>query len=837
MCRGEALSNDNFINNIGKIEDIDIRSEMKKSYIDYAMSVIVSRALPDVRDGLKPVHRRIIYSMSELGLTHDKKYRKSARIIGDVLGKYHPHGDSAVYNAMVRMAQPFSMRYELVDGQGNFGSIDGDGAAAHRYTEAKMTKLTSELLRDINKNTVDFKPNFDEEENEPVVLPARFPNLLVNGTNGIAVGMATTIPPHNLKEVVDATVKLMDDENITDDELISCLNGPDFPTGATMLGTAGYRKAYKTGKGRVVLRSKYEIEELKNGKSRIVITEIPYQVNKAKCLESIAEMVQNKTLDGITALRDESNRDGIRIVIETRKDVNANVMINQLFKKSQLQSSINMNMIALVDGEPKLLSLREILTHYINHQVDVETRRVLFDLDKAKKRAHILEGYIIAIDDIDNIIRIIRSSYNEAEQNLMKEYDLSEIQAKAICDMRLRRLQGLEREKIENELKSLYELIEHLNLLLEDRVMLLDLIRKNLLELAENFSDERRTDVEFDYSDIDEEDLIEEKMVSITLTKNGYIKRTALDAYSTQKRGGRGITGLSTRDEDVVIDIFTCSTHDYLMFVSNLGKSYRLKAYKVPESSRTALGTALINLLSLENGEKIKAIIPFKEFDDNLDIVMVTKYGLIKKTAMSDYDTNYSIGLRAIKLRDNDEVVSAVLSQNGDDLFIVTHQGKAIRISEDEVRRASRNTYGVKSISLRSGDFVVGAAKYKANSSLLVVSENGYGKKTAMDEYRRQTRGGYGNLTYKISEKTGSIISCARVEDEDEIILVNSNGIIIRISVGNIAQLSRNTSGVKLMRVQDGVKVISFAIIKAEFLEKDDDENDSEKVEEVEIHE
>ncbi len=813
------MNKDNFTENIGNIEDIDIRSEMKKSYIDYAMSVIVSRALPDVRDGLKPVHRRIIYSMSELGLTYDKKYRKSARIIGDVLGKYHPHGDSAVYNAMVRMAQPFSMRYELVDGQGNFGSIDGDSAAAHRYTEAKMTKLCSELLRDINKNTVAFKPNFDEEEKEPVVLPSRFPNLLVNGTNGIAVGMATTIPPHNLGEVINATVKLMDNEDITDDELIESLNGPDFPTGATMLGTAGYRKAYKTGKGRVVLRSKYEIEELKNGKSRIVITEIPYQVNKAKCLESIADMVQNKQFDGITALRDESNREGIRIVIETRKDINPNVLINQLFKRSQLQSSINMNMIALVDGEPKLLNLREILTHYINHQIDVETNRVLYDLEKAKARAHILEGYIIAIDNIDEVIRIIRASYNDAELNLMKKFDLSEIQAKAICDMRLRRLQGLEREKIESELKDIYVLIDHLNLLLNDRSELLNLIRTNLLELSEKFSDERKTEVDIDYTNIEEEDLIEEKQVSITLTKNGYIKRVPLDIYSTQKRGGRGITGLSTREEDVVIDIFTCSTHDYLMFVSNLGKSYKLKAYKIPESSRTSMGTALVNLLSLEKTEKIKAILPFKEFDENLDIIMVTKNGLIKKTAMSEYDSNYSIGLNAIKLKENDEIVTAVLSNESDDLFIVTKEGKAIRIEERDVRRVSRNSYGVKAIKLRQGDEVVGCTKYNEQSSLLIVSENGYGKKTAMSEYRPQTRGGVGNLTYKISEKTGSIVSCARVDSGDELILINSDGIIIRISEKNIAQLSRNTSGVRLMKINESSKIIAFSIIKSEYLE------------------
>ncbi len=791
---------------------------MKKSYIDYAMSVIVSRALPDVRDGLKPVHRRIIYTMSVLGLTHDKKYKKCANVVGTALSKFHPHGDMAVYNAMVRMAQPFSMRYPLVDGQGNFGSIDGDSAAAYRYTEARMEKLSAELLKDINKNTVNFKPNFDEEEKEPVVLPARFPNLLVNGASGIAVGMATTIPPHNLGEVIDSTVVLMDNPDITDDELISNLNGPDFPTGAIMLGTAGYRKAYKTGKGRVLLRSKYEIEELKNGKSRIIITEIPYQVNKAKCLESIAEMVNTKVIDGITELRDESNRDGIRIVIETRRDVNANVLINQLFKKSQLQSSVSMNMIALVDGEPKLLTLREILQHYIDHQIEVETRRVSYDLEKAKARAHILEGYITAIDNIDEVIRIIRASYNDAEEQLMKAFDLSYEQSKAICDMRLRRLQGLEREKIEAELNGLYELIEHLNLLLNDKSELISLIRTNLLEIKDKFGDDRRTDVEIDYTDIDEEDLIEEKRVSITLTKNGYIKRTALDTYSTQKRGGRGVTGLSTRDEDTVIDIFTCSTHDYLMFVSNLGKSYRLKAYRIPESSRTAIGTALVNLLNLEKDEKIKAVIPVSEFNENLDIVMVTKNGLIKKTGMSEYDTNYSIGLKAIKLRDGDEVVSSLLSNKGDDLFIVTNQGKAIRISEDGIRRTARNTFGVKSIALRRGDYVVGVSKYDENSSLLIISENGYGKKTIMSEYRRQSRGGYGNFTYKITNKTGSIVSCERVDSGDELILVNSEGIIIRISEENIANLGRQTSGVKLMRVAEDVKVISSAVIKSEFI-------------------
>ncbi len=811
------MNNDYNQNEVKKrILDIDIQDEMKQSYIDYAMSVIVSRALPDVRDGLKPVHRKILYAMSELGLSHDKKYRKSARIVGDVLGKYHPHSDAAAYNAMVRMAQPFSMRAILVDGQGNFGSIDGDSAAAMRYTEARMTKLTAELLRDINKKTVDFSPNFDGEETEPDVLPARFPNLLVNGSNGIAVGMATTIPPHNLNEIIDATVAMIKNPEIEDDELLDYVKGPDFPTGASIMGVSGFRKAYKTGKGRVVVRAKYNIEERKNGKVSIIFTEIPYQVNKSKLLEGIASLARNKKIDGITDLRDESNREGIRIVIEIRKDINPQVLVNHLYKHTQLQTTVSMNMIAIVGGEPKLLNLKEILYYYIEHQTEVETRRVKFDLAKAEARAHILEGYRIALDNIDEIIRIIRSAYNDAEQKLMAHFGLSEIQAKAIVDMRLRRLQGLEREKIENEYNELIKFIAECRELLSNKSLLLELIATNLIEIKEKFGDERRTNIEIDYNEIDIEDLIDEEQVTVTLTHHGYIKRVPVDVYTTQNRGGRGKTGLSTREEDYVVDIFTTSTHDYLLFFSNKGKVYRLKAYQIPEGSRLSKGTAIINLLPIDQNEKINTVIPVKDFNDGY-LLMATKYGVVKKTSIKHYDTSRTTGIIALNLRENDELIGVKRIDKNDELIIVSHAGKAIRFKEEDVREMGRLATGVRGIYLSNNDYVVSIDKIDEEGQLLVISEKGFGKRTKLSEYRVQNRGGKGIITYNTTNKTGLIIGASVVYQEDEIILINSAGVIIRIKVEDISTVGRNTSGVRVMKVAEDIELVAFAkIVKIE---------------------
>ncbi len=809
-----------------RIQKIDINKEMKKSYIDYAMSVIISRALPDVRDGLKPVQRRIIYAMRDLGLYHNQKYRKSARIVGDVMGKYHPHGDSSIYSAMVRFAQSFSMRYPLVDGQGNFGTIDGDGAAAMRYTEARMTKLSSELLKNIEKETVDFTPNFDGEELEPSVLPSSYPNLLVNGSMGIAVGMATSIPPHNLAEVINATVALMEDENIDEDELISHINGPDFPTGAIMLGSSGYRRAYKTGKGKVILRAKHHLEEMNSGKTRIVFTEIPYQVNKARMLEGIANLVKNKQIDGITALRDESsNRVGMRVVVECRKDVNINVLLNQLYKMSSVQSTVSMNMIALVDGQPKILGLRDILTHYIKHQIDVETRRCQFDLKKAEARKHILDAYIIAIDNIDEVIRIIRSSYDDAEAKLMEAFDLTEIQAKAICDLRLRRLQGLEREKIEAELQSLIELIKELNELLADESKLRALIISNLNELKDKYSDERRTELQPNYDEIDIEDLIDEENVTITLTHKGYIKRVPSDTYVKQNRGGRGVTGLSTREEDYVVDLINTSTHDHLMFITNKGRSYIIKGYQIPEASRTAMGTPIVNLLSLDADEKVSALISIKDFSADKYLVFLTKRGIIKRTALSEYDSRRTSGLIAINIREDDELIATMVSDGNDEFVIVSKLARSIRFNESMVRATSRNTTGVKAMNLRKDDEIVSLARVSEDADLLVISENGYGKRTKLSEYKNQNRGGMGNLTYKVSQKTGSLIGASVVDGTEDVVLINSSGIIIRISVADISTIGRVTSGVKLMKVKEGDKLISFSKI----IDEEDDEEITEE--------
>lgn len=812
------------LNQGDRIKDIEIQDEMKKSYIDYAMSVIVARALPDVRDGLKPVHRRILYAMSELGLTYDKKYRKSARIVGDVLGKYHPHGDSSVYNAMVRMAQPFSMRQLLVDGQGNFGSIDGDGAAAMRYTEARMTKLSSELLRDIYKNTVDFQLNFDGEEKEPIVMPARYPNLLVNGSNGIAVGMATTIPPHNLAEIINATVKLIDNPEISVDELIEEISGPDFPTGARIMGYSGCRKAYRTGKGKFIIRSSYEIEEQKNGKNLIVFNQIPYQVNKSKLLEGIADLVRNKKVEGITDLRDESNREGIRVVVETKREVNPTVLVNLLFKHTQLQTTMSVNMIALVAGQPRLLNLREILQYYIEHQVDVETRRVQFDLEKSQARAHILEGYRIALDNIDEIIRIIRNSYNDAEEKLMSAFGLSEIQARAIIDMRLRRLQGLEREKIDEEYFQLIRNIEYLTSLLEDQVLLLGVIKNNLLEIRDKYQEPRRTMIEYDYNEIDIEDLIDEEQVTITLTHAGYIKRVPINNFETQNRGGRGKTGLSTREEDTVKDLHTTSTHDYLLFFTNFGKVYKLKAYQIPEGSRISKGTAIINLLPLDIEEKVNAIIPIKSFENGF-IIMITRNGIIKKTAISAFDNVRKSGIIAVNLKEHDELVGVDATSGQDELVCITKRGKSIRFSETNVREMGRSSTGVRGINLQGSDQVVSLNKVVDDMQLLIISENGYGKRSRFEDFRIQTRGGKGILAYNCNDKTGDVVGGLVVNDQHEIMLINSLGIIIRIKAADIPTTGRVTSGVKLMKVDEASKVISFARIEEieEIQEKDEE--------------
>lgn len=809
-----------------EISRIDINKEMKKSYIEYAMSVIVSRALPDVRDGLKPVHRRIIYSMSELNLYSNQKHRKSARIVGDVLGKYHPHGEVAIYNAMVRFAQPFTMRYPLVDGQGNYGSIDGDGAAAMRYTEAKMTKLTGELLKDIEKNTVDFIPNFDEEEKEPVVLPSRFPNLLVNGSTGIAVGMATYIPPHNLGEIIDASVALIKNPDISDNELISHVKGPDFPTGAIMMGSQGFVRAYKTGRGSIILRSKHQIEELSNGKTRIIFYEIPYQVNKAKMLEDIADLVKNKVIDGITALRDESNREGIRIVVETRRDVNVNVLLNQLFSSSKLQTSIGMNMVALVDGVPKLMGLKEILTHYLNHQYEVEERRIIFDLKKAKDRAHILEGYKKAIDNIDEVIRIIRASYNDAEIKLMEAFGFSEIQAKAICDLRLRRLQGLEREKIENELRELYILIAELEELLADKAKLRELVMNNLIELKNKFGDERRTALELDYNEIEVEDMIPREEVTITLTHRGYIKRVPSDTYVTQNRGGKGITALSKRDEDLVKTLLSCNSHDKLLFFTNTGRAFTLKAYKIPEASRTAMGTALVNLLQLDGEEKIKSVLALSGFDSDNYLVFVTKNGVIKKSSLSHYENIRSGGIKAIRINEGDELIDVMESHEKDEFMIISKKGMAIRFEEGDIRAMGRDTVGNRGIKLREDDEVVSVVRVGNEASLLLISEKGYGKQVPIAEFSIQSRGGIGKICYKPNEKTGSLVGALAINGDEDLLIINSEGVVIRISASSVSTYGRMATGVRLMKLGRGESVVSFALTTMEESDETKEEMD-----------
>lgn len=810
----------------------EINKEMKDSYIDYAMSVIVSRALPDVRDGLKPVHRRILYGMSGLGVTPDKPHKKSARIVGEVMGKYHPHGDFSIYDAMVRLAQPFNIRYTLVDGHGNFGSVDGDGAAAMRYTEARMTPLALQMLRDIEKDTVDFTPNFDGEEKEPVVLPARFPNLLVNGSNGIAVGMATSIPPHNLGEVIDATVKLIDEPEATIDDLIKIVKGPDFPTGAMIMGKTPVREAYRTGQGKAVVRAVTEIEEGSHGKQQIVVTEIPYQVNKARLIEKIADLVRDKRVEGITAIRDESNRKGMRIVIELKRDTNANIVLNRLYKHTQLQDSISMIMLALVDGKPKILNLREMISEYLKHQKEVVTRRTIYDKKKAEARAHILEGYLIALDNIDEIIRIIRNSYNDAKEKLMERFELSEIQAQAILDMQLRRLQGLEKEKIQNEYEELLKKIAYYAELLADEHKLMGVVKDELLEIKDKWADKRRTKIKADAQEIDEEDLIEEEEVCITLTHLGYIKRVPASTYKAQKRGGKGITGLTTRENDFVKNMIMTSTHDYLMFFTNTGKAYRIKAYEIPEAARTAKGTPVVNFLNLMQRERVTAVIPIKEFAEDKYLMGVTKNGIIKKTALSNFDTSRKAGLIAMNLKDDDQLIDIKQTTGNNNVIIVTKHGKCISFSEEDVRPMGRIAGGVRAIKLEGGDEVVSMELVEPGQELLVVTEKGYGKRTKVEEYKIQVRGGKGLLTYDKAKfkKTGQLVGAIVVDDDDDVMLINSNGIIIRMQAREISRLGRATQGVKIMNVGDDVNIIAIAKVAREE-DADDGPSDEEQIE------
>lgn len=797
---------------LDNILEVNIEDEMKKSYLDYSMSVIMSRALPDVRDGLKPVHRRIIYAMDELGMQPDKQYRKSARLVGDVLGKYHPHGDSSVYDAMVRLAQDFNIRYPLVDGHGNFGSIDGDEPAAMRYTEARMTWLATEMLRDIDKDTVDFRPNFDETLKEPVVLPSRFPNLLVNGSSGIAVGMATNIPPHNLRESIDAIVMLIDNPNASIEDLMTVLKGPDFPTGAYIMGKEGIRTAYKTGRGKITVRAVAEIEETKKGRYRIVVTEIPYQVNKAALVEKIAELVRDKKIEGISDLRDESDREGLRIVIEIKKDANPNVVLNNLYKHTQLQITYGIIMLALVDGEPKVLNLKKLITHYIEHQKVVITRRTRYELRKAEERAHIIEGLKIALDNIDEVIRIIRSSKTEAmaKESLMNNFGLSDIQAQAILDMRLRRLTGLEREKLEEEYVALIKEINRLKEILENERLVYEIMKKELLEIKEKYGDERRTKILSSAKEIEIEDIIQEENVVITLTHFGYIKRTPESIYKTQRRGGKGISALTTREEDFVEDLYITSTHDTVLFFTNKGKVYSLKAYELPEGSRQARGVAIVNLLNISGDEKINSIIPINKNTTEKYLLIVTKKGLIKKIRLSEFENIRRNGLKAIELKEDDELISVRKTDGNREIIIVTRKGMSIRFSEDDVREMGRNAMGVKAITLNEEDQVVAMELVEEGKSLLVISENGFGKRTPLDEYKTQNRGGKGLITYKIKEKTGEIVSAKVVGDEDEILMISMSGTIIRIAVKDISVSGRATQGVTLMKMEDD-KVVAVA--------------------------
>lgn len=801
-----------------RILPIEIAEEMKKSYIDYSMSVIAGRALPDVRDGLKPVHRRILYSMNELNLTPDKPYRKSARIVGDVLGKYHPHGDSAVYLAMVRMAQDFSTRGLLVDGHGNFGSIDGDSPAAMRYTEARMSKLSLELLRDIDKETVDFTPNFDESLKEPSVLPARYPNLLVNGSNGIAVGMATSIPPHNLGEVIDATVYLIDNEEATVEELMQFIKGPDFPTSAIIMGKENITEAYRTGRGKVKVRSRAYIEELAKGKQQIIITEIPYQVNKAKLVEKIAELVKDKKVEGISDLRDESNRNGMRIVIELKRDVNANIVLNNLYKHSQMEDTFSIIMLALVNGVPKILNLKQILYHYVQHQKDVVTRRTKFELNKAEARAHILEGLKIALDNIDAVINLIRSSKTgqEAKLGLIEQFKLSELQAQAILDMKLQRLTALERDKIEAEYEELIKKINRLKEILSNERLLLNVIKEEMLIIKENYADERRTEIKHSEGEIDMRDLINDEEIAITLTHFGYIKRLPSDTYKSQRRGGRGVSALTTREEDFVKHLVSTTTHSKLLFFTNKGRVFKLNAYDIPEGKRQAKGTAIVNLLQLGPNEKIATLISIDESESNEFLLLATKNGIVKKTKREEFKNINKSGLIAIGLREDDELIDVRVTNGNKEVLLVTKQGMSIKFDEKDIRPTGRTAIGVKGIALSENDKVVSMSLANEGTDLLVVSENGFGKRTDINEYRIQTRSGKGIKTYNIAEKTGNIVGAQMVNEDDEIMIINSNGVLIRLRVNEISLFGRVTSGVKLMKTDEEVNVVSIAKINAD---------------------
>lgn len=828
------------IGEVDKIHEVDLKKTMENSYIDYAMSVIAQRALPDVRDGLKPVQRRVLYSMIELNNGPDKPHRKCARIVGDTMGKYHPHGDSSIYGALVNMAQEWSTRYPLVDGHGNFGSVDGDSAAAMRYTEARLSKISMEMLADIDKDTVDFVPNFDETEKEPVVLPSRYPNLLVNGTTGIAVGMATNIPPHNLREVIQAVVKIIDNRVLEDrdtdiEELLSIVKGPDFPTGGTILGTAGINEAYRTGRGKVRVRAVTDIEPMQNGKNRIVVTELPYMVNKARMIEKIAELVRDKKVDGITDLRDESDRQGMRICIELRRDVNPNVILNLLYKHTQLQDTFGVIMLALVNNEPKVLNLYEMLKYYLMHQEEVVTRRTKYELNKAEERAHILEGLLIALDNIDEVIQIIRSSATtaEAKNRLMERFALSEAQSQAIVDMRLKALTGLEREKLQAEYAELMKKIQELKEILADKKKLLGVIRKEILIIEEKFGDDRKTSIGFDEYDISMEDLIPVTNTVITMTRLGYIKRMSLDHFRAQNRGGKGIKGMETIDEDYIEELLMTTSHRYLMFFTNMGRVYRIKAYEIPEASRTSRGTAIINILQLQPKEKITAVIPIKEYTEGHFLFMATKKGIVKKTPIHEYANVRKTGLAAISLREDDELIEVKKTDNNQDIFLVTKYGQCIRFHETDVRKTGRTSMGVIGMNLSDGDEVVGMQMESQGESLMIVSEKGLGKCTLISEFTAQNRGGKGVKCYKITEKTGNIIGVKAVNQENEVMLITTEGIIIRIKVADTALLGRITSGVKLINLDENVKVASIAKVREDKSLMDSAEEDDSEIDEL----
>ncbi len=803
-----------------KIIERNIENEMKTAYIDYAMSVIVSRALPDVRDGLKPVHRRILYAMHEDGITSDKPYRKCANTVGSVLGRYHPHGDAAVYDAMVRMAQDFSLRYMLIDGHGNFGSIDGDSPAAMRYTEARMSKISNYMLADIEKNTVDFMPNYDDRLQEPTVLPAKIPALLINGSSGIAVGMATNIPPHNLTEVINGLIKLIEEDNVTDEELMQIIKGPDFPTGATILGREGIKDAYTTGRGKITMRAEAEIEEMSGNRQRIIITSLPYQVNKAKLHQLIDQLAREKKIEGISAVRDESDREQrVRLVVELKRDANAQVVLNQLYKFTQMQDTFGVIMLALVNGEPKILTLKECLQHYLEHRKVVILRRTKFELDKAEARAHILEGLKIAIDNIDEVIKIIRESYDDAKERLIARFGFTDIQAQAILDMRLKTLSGLQREKIDEEYNELMKLIAYYKEVLSSEKLVFDIIKDELIEIKDKFGDERKTKIIAAAGEFEVEDLIKEEQTVIALTYFGYIKRMPIDTYKSQKRGGKGITGIATREEDFVKQIFTASTHDTILFFSNKGKLYRLRGYEIPEAGRTAKGTAIVNLLSLDPGEKISAVIPIQNFAEGKYLLMATQSGLIKKTSLKEYDTSRKSGLQAINLKEDDELISVRLTDGEDNVVLVTELGLCITFDEKDVRPIGRTGQGVIGIRLNDGDRVIGMESIisgNKNATLLAITENGFGKRTELEEYKVQARGGKGVITYKITPKTGKIIGIRIATDDEDVMLITDTGVIIRLKVADISVLGRSTQGVTLMRTNDGGKVVSIETLTPE---------------------